>query len=37
MMSEFLFKVHLRKVHLRNELNFWHIHGILNTLGLLQS
>ena len=22
---------------LRNELNFWNVHGIMNTLGLLQS
>ena len=23
--------------HLRNEFNFWNVHGIMNTLGLLQS
>ena len=23
--------------HLRNELNFWNVHGIMNTLGLLKS
>ena len=22
--------------HLRNEFNFWNVHGIMNTLGLLQ-
>ena len=22
---------------LRNEFNFWNVHGIMNTLGLLQS
>ena len=32
MMSEFL-----SNVHLRNELKFWKVHGIMNTLGLLQS
>ena len=24
-------------VNLRNELNFWNVHGIMNTSGLLQS
>ena len=24
-------------VHLRNEFNFWNVHGIMNTSGLLQS
>ena len=24
-------------IHLRNELNFWNVHGIMNTFGLLQS
>ena len=24
-------------VHLRNKFNFWKIHGIMNTSGLLQS
>ena len=23
--------------HLRNEFNFWKVHGIMNTSGLLQS
>ena len=23
--------------HLRNEFNFWNVHGIMNTSGLLQS
>ena len=23
--------------YLRNEFNFWNVHGIMNTLGLLQS
>ena len=23
-------------VHLRNEFNFWNVHGIMNTSGLLQ-
>ena len=23
--------------HLRNEFNFWNVHGMMNTLGLLQS
>ena len=27
--------VHTR--HLRNEFNFWNVHGIMNTSGLLQS
>ena len=26
-----------RKVHVRNEFNFWNVHGIMNTLGLVQS
>ena len=25
------------KVHLRNECNFWKVHGIMNTSGLVQS
>ena len=25
------------QVHLRNEFDFWKVHGIMNTLGLLQS
>ena len=24
-------------LHLRNEFNFWYVHGIMNTPGLLQS
>ena len=24
-------------IHLRNELDFWNVHKIMNTLGLLQS
>ena len=24
-------------VHLRNKFNFWNVHGIMNTSGLLQS
>ena len=24
-------------VHLRNEFNFWKVHGIMNTSGLVQS
>ena len=24
-------------VHLRNEFNFWNVHGIMTTSGLLQS
>ena len=24
-------------IHLRNEFNFWNVHGIMNTSGLLQS
>ena len=23
--------------YLRNEFNFWNVHGVINTLGLLQS
>ena len=26
-----------KKLHFRNELNFWNVHGIMNTSGLLQS
>ena len=29
--------VHKRYVHLRNEFNFWNVHGIMNTSDLLQS
>ena len=25
------------RIHLRNESSFWNVHGIMNTLGLLQS
>ena len=25
------------KIHLRNEFNFWNVHGIMNTSGLFQS
>ena len=27
----------LRHGHLRNEFNFWKVHGIMNTSGLVQS
>ena len=27
----------LLHIYLRNEFNFWNVHGIMNTLGLLQS
>ena len=30
-------KMHLKEKELRNEINFWKAHGILNTSGLLQS
>ena len=26
-----------KKIHLRDEFNFWNVHRIMNTLGLLQS
>ena len=26
-----------QSIHLRNEFNFWNVHGIMNTSGLLQS
>ena len=32
--------MHLKKVrifHLANEFDFWNVHGIMNTLGLLQN
>ena len=29
--------MHFFQLHLRNEFNFWNVHGIMNTLGLLQS
>ena len=25
------------RIYLRNEFNFWYVHGIMNTWGLLQS
>ena len=28
---------HMFCVHLRNEYDLWKVHGIVNTLGLLQS
>ena len=27
----------LNVIYLRNEFNFWNVHGIMNTLGLVQS
>ena len=30
-------KTHFSEVHLSNEFNFWNVHGIMNTSGLLQS
>ena len=29
--------VFLNRKHLRNEFNFWNVHGIMNTSGLVQS
>ena len=29
--------IELISTHLRNEFNFWDVHGIMNTSGLLQS
>ena len=34
--SELIFYL-LVVCHLRNEFNFWNVHGSMNTLGLLQS
>ena len=37
-MAELDSRLYLRRaVHLRNELDFWSVHGIMNTSGLLQS
>ena len=30
-------QTHKEIKHLRNEFNFWNVHGIMNTSGLLQS
>ena len=27
----------VHQIHLRNEFDFWNVHGIMNTSGLLQS
>ena len=31
------FASHIKQIYLRNEFNFWNVHGIMNTSGLLQS
>ena len=31
------FKMHMIEFYLRNELDFWKVHGIMNTSGLLQT
>ena len=35
--TEQLFDCMLKTAYLRNELNFWDVHGIMNTSGLLQN
>ena len=34
---KFFYNEILQWNYLRNEFNFWNVHGIMNTLGLLQS
>ena len=31
------FNMHMIKFYLRNEFDFWKVHGIMNTSGLLQT